>query len=149
MRRVLTWLGIVLVAVVAVVAIGAVIVVVDTNREVAANVTPLPPPTTLGHASLDRGRHLYTAISGCVDCHRADGGGGPFINDPVMAVLNATNLTRGPGGVGTLYGEWVDGTPFESNRYVDRFVVKGGQIVKMDVWNDSAERILVQRGIEA
>ena len=26
---------------------------------------------------------------------------------------------------------------------------QGGQIVKMDVWNDSAERILVQRGIEA
>ena len=51
--------------------------------------------------------------------------------------------------IGTLYGEWIDGTPFEGNRYVDRFVVKGGQIVKMDVWNDSAERILVQRGIEA
>ncbi|MTV13761.1 MULTISPECIES: nuclear transport factor 2 family protein [Bradyrhizobium] len=51
--------------------------------------------------------------------------------------------------VGTLYGEWTDGTPFEGNRYVDRFVVRGGQIVKMDVWNDSAERILVQRGIEA
>jgi hypothetical protein len=51
--------------------------------------------------------------------------------------------------VGTLYGEWIDGTPFEGNRYVDRFVVRGGQIVKMDVWNDSAERILVQRGIEA
>ncbi|MBR1233626.1 nuclear transport factor 2 family protein [Bradyrhizobium sp. AUGA SZCCT0182] len=51
--------------------------------------------------------------------------------------------------IGTLYGEWIDGTPFEGNRYVDRFVVRGGQIVKMDVWNDSAERILVQRGIEA
>ena len=51
--------------------------------------------------------------------------------------------------VGTLYGEWIDGTPFEGNRYVDRFVVQNGQIVKMDVWNDSAERILVQRGIEA
>jgi hypothetical protein len=50
--------------------------------------------------------------------------------------------------IGTLYGEWIDGTPFEGNRYVDRFVVKGGQIVKMDVWNDSAERILVQMGIE-
>src|ERR1700755_1293434 len=49
----------------------------------------------------------------------------------------------------TLYGEWIDGTPFEGNRYVDRFVVRDGQIVKMDVWNDSAERILVQRGIEA
>src|SRR3981081_2916580 len=51
--------------------------------------------------------------------------------------------------IGTLYGEWIDGTPFEGNRYVDRFVVRGGQIVKMDVWNDSAERILVQRGLEA
>ena len=43
---------------------------------------------------------------------------------------------------GTLYGEWPDGTPFEGNRYVDRFVVRGGRIVQMDVWNDSAERIL-------
>lgn len=51
--------------------------------------------------------------------------------------------------VGTLYGEWPDGTPFEGNRYIDRFVVKGGEIVKMDVWNDSAERVLMQRGIKA
>ena len=42
--------------------------------------------------------------------------------------------------IGTLYGEWPDGTPFEGNRYVDRFVVRGGKIVQMDVWNDSAER---------
>ncbi|WP_158669627.1 nuclear transport factor 2 family protein [Bradyrhizobium guangdongense] len=51
--------------------------------------------------------------------------------------------------VGTLYGEWKDGTPFEGNRYVDRFVVRNGKITRMDVWNDSAERILVQRGIDA
>jgi hypothetical protein len=51
--------------------------------------------------------------------------------------------------LGTLYGEWPDGTPFEGNRYVDRFVVRQGKIVQMDVWNDSAERILVHRGIEA
>jgi hypothetical protein len=51
--------------------------------------------------------------------------------------------------VGTLYGEWKDGTPFEGNRYVDRFVVRSGKITRMDVWNDSAERILVQRGIDA
>jgi hypothetical protein len=51
--------------------------------------------------------------------------------------------------IGTLYGEWPDGTPFEGNRYVDRFVVRDGVIVKMDVWNDSAERILVRNGIEA
>ena len=50
---------------------------------------------------------------------------------------------------GTLYGEWHDGTKFEGNRYVDRFVVRDGKIVKMDVWNDSAERILVRMDIEA
>jgi len=44
--------------------------------------------------------------------------------------------------LGTLYGEWPDGTPFEGNRYVDRFVVRDGKIVQMDVWNDSAERLL-------
>lgn len=51
--------------------------------------------------------------------------------------------------VGVLYGEWPDGEPFEGNRYVDRFLVRGGKIVTMDVWNDSAERILIRRGIEA
>lgn len=49
--------------------------------------------------------------------------------------------------IGTLYGEWPDGTPFEGNRYVDRFVVRAGQIVRMDVWNDSAEIILQRAGL--
>jgi ketosteroid isomerase-like protein len=51
--------------------------------------------------------------------------------------------------VGTLYGEWPDGTPFEGNRYVDRFVVRDGKIVAMDVWNDSAELLLIRNGIDA
>jgi ketosteroid isomerase-like protein len=50
--------------------------------------------------------------------------------------------------IGTLYGEWPDGTPFKDNRYVDRFVVRGGKIIRMDVWNDSAERILIRNSIE-
>jgi ketosteroid isomerase-like protein len=50
---------------------------------------------------------------------------------------------------GTLYGEWPDGTPFENNRYTDRFVVRGGKIVQMDVLNDSAERLLTRHGIVA
>lgn len=43
---------------------------------------------------------------------------------------------------GTLYGEWLNGDRFEGNRYVDRFSVVGDRIVKIDVWNDSAERLL-------
>ena len=51
--------------------------------------------------------------------------------------------------IGTLYGAWLDGTPFEGNRYVDRYVVRDGLIVKMDVWNDSAEWLLVRAGLAA
>ena len=49
--------------------------------------------------------------------------------------------------IGTLYGEWPDGQPFSGNRYVDRFVVRRGRIVRMDVWNDSAELLLVRAGL--
>ena len=51
--------------------------------------------------------------------------------------------------LGTLYGAWPDGTPFEGNRYVDRYVVRGGLITQMDVWNDSAEWMLVRAGLAA
>ncbi len=72
----------------------------------------------------------------------------------VKKKMERTDVVPGRGetivyNLGTLYGEWPDGTPFEGNRYVDRFVVKGGKIVQMDVWNDSAERILTMRGIVA
>ena len=49
--------------------------------------------------------------------------------------------------IGTLYGEWPDGTPFEGNRYVDRYVVRDGMIHSMDVWNDSGELLLLRAGI--
>ncbi len=51
--------------------------------------------------------------------------------------------------LGTLYGEWPDGTAFEGNRYVDRYVVSHGRILQMDVWNDSAEWLLVRAGLAA
>ena len=72
----------------------------------------------------------------------------------VKKKMERTDVVPGAGetivyNLGTLYGEWPDGTPFEGNRYVDRFVVRGGKIVQMDVWNDSAERILTRKGIDA
>ena len=72
----------------------------------------------------------------------------------VKKKMERTDVVPGKGetivyNLGTLYGEWPDGTPFEGNRYVDRFVVRGGKIVQMDVWNDSAERLITKHGIEA
>jgi hypothetical protein len=49
--------------------------------------------------------------------------------------------------IGTLYGEWPDGEAFEGNRYVDRYVVRHGKITRMEVWNDSAERMLLRAGL--
>ena len=48
--------------------------------------------------------------------------------------------------MGTLYGEWPDGTPFEGTRYIDRFLLKDDKVTRWDVWNDSAERILERGG---
>ena len=89
-------------------------------------------------------------------------GGREFHHPSEVAAFNAsrykwvkkrfgrTDVVPGDGetvvyNIGTLYGEWPDGEAFEGNRYVDRFVVRDGRIVKMDVWNDSAERLLLRR----
>jgi hypothetical protein len=39
---------------------------------------------------------------------------------------------------GTLFGQWVDGVPFEGIRYIDRFLIRDGKISDQKVWNDLA-----------
>jgi hypothetical protein len=63
----------------------------------------------------------------------------PGVNEGEAVVYNT----------GTLYGAWLDGSLFEGNRYVDRYLVRNGLIVQMDVWNDSAEWMLVRAGLAA
>ena len=65
----------------------------------------------------------------------------------VKKQIERYDVAEGPDGIvvysiGTLYGEWPDGEAFSGNRYVDRFEIKDGMISRIDVWNDSAERIL-------
>ena len=62
-------------------------------------------------------------------------------------VAGATEAEAIVYNIGTLYGAWPDGTLFEGNRYVDRYVVRHGLIVQMDVWNDSAEWLLLRAGL--
>ncbi len=62
-------------------------------------------------------------------------------------VVGATPVHSVVYSLGTLHGEWPDGTPFEGNRYVDRYVVSHGLITQMEVWNDSAEWLLVRAGL--
>ena len=60
--------------------------------------------------SLDRGRHLVTAIAQCTFCHGTDLGGRAVADDPWIGRIDSANLTRGAGGVGTRYSraDWVN-----------------------------------------
>lgn len=40
---------------------------------------------------------------------------------------------------GTLNGTWLDGSQFSAIRFVDRFVISEGKIIKQEVWNDMGE----------
>lgn len=40
---------------------------------------------------------------------------------------------------GLLNGEWLNGTAITNVRYLDRFDLKDGKIIRQDVWNDLAE----------
>ena len=51
-------------------------------------------------ASLAWGQHLLEAIGKCQDCHDGDLGGKVMMDAPAFGRLAATNITRGPGGIG-------------------------------------------------
>lgn len=76
--------------------------------------------------SSGRYRSIAKHIERCDLCEAADG-------TAVIYVL------------GTLYGQWPDGTAFSGIRFVDRFEIAGGLIRRQEVWNDSGETRLAKQ----
>ena len=62
-------------------------------------------------------------------------------------ISGGTDLETVVYSLGTLHGEWPDGTYFEGNHYVDRYIVRHGLITSLEVWNDSAEWLMVRAGL--
>ena len=60
-------------------------------------------------ASLERGRHLATAVSNCVECHGSDLGGNVFMDAGPLGLVAGPNLTRGQGGIGSTFTDtdWI------------------------------------------
>lgn len=54
-------------------------------------------------ATIERGRHLVTAVGKCPDCHGERLQGTAMIDDPALGRLVAKNLTKGQGGIGATY----------------------------------------------
>ncbi|MEM9045614.1 MAG: nuclear transport factor 2 family protein [Pseudomonadota bacterium] len=80
------------------------------------------PMTSLAQL-LDWSKNRYRAIAKSIDDVDA------FAKDDVAVVFIR----------GTLAGTWPDGTSFEGIRFIDRFEVKDGKILRQEVWNDLAE----------
>jgi len=70
------------------------------------DVTPAAIVIPTDSASIERGRHLGTAIAKCTDCHGEDLGGVAMEMGP-MGTFPATNLTSGRGGSPRSDADWV------------------------------------------
>jgi hypothetical protein len=113
------------------------------------------------------GRYAEVAHRVAPDCEIVFSGGRRFASAAEISAFNArryarvakrmerTEVARAENGrlvvysIGALHGAWPDGTPFDHNRYIDRFELEDGLIVRWEVWNDSGERLLAHHGVEA
>ena len=102
-------IGIFILLLLIVAAVGAAYAVVGQKlaKRYPTQVVAVAIPTD--SASLERGKHLVTAVNKCVGCHGDNLGGKKFADDPMFGTLYGTNLTPGNGGVGAGYtdADWV------------------------------------------
>jgi mono/diheme cytochrome c family protein len=107
--RALRWIGIVVGSLVGLIVLGVGVLYAVSERrfsrhyEVAGTEIPVPTDS----ASRAWGEHI-ARTRGCIGCHTADLGGGPFINEPIVADLYTANLTSGNGGVARHYKTTAD-----------------------------------------
>jgi len=98
MRRVLKWLGILLIALVGIVVVAALVGYIVSERRIAKTYAIADEALTLptDAAGLAEGQRLVT-MRGCSDCHTPDFGGQTFIDDPMLGTIATANLTSGQG----------------------------------------------------
>ena len=105
MKRVLKWLGYIVGGLVLLIVIGVGTVYAITSsrfgKSYPTTVETVPVPTD--PASIERGRHLATAVGKCQDCHGADFGGTRMMDEAIFMKLTAPNLTAGKDGIGAGY----------------------------------------------
>lgn len=104
MRRSLRWVGIVLGGLVVLIVIAGASIYITSEARLNATFTA-PAETIQFHSNqqvIAEGEHL-ALIRGCTDCHGADLGGKAMIDEPMLGLIYATNLTSGPGGIGEQY----------------------------------------------
>ena len=105
--KILKWIGIIIGSLILV--LGAIISVLygiskqHENQTYNIDISPVYIDYS-DESLLEKGRHVAT-IRACVECHGDNLGGRVFIEDPVVGLLIATNLTTGAGGLGRDYSD--------------------------------------------
>jgi mono/diheme cytochrome c family protein len=110
MKKVFKWLGIVLAGLVGLILLAYVGVYFMSESRLNKTYDVQPETVTVptDAEALAEGKRIF-ATRGCVDCHKENGAGGEFINDPLLGQINAANLTAGQGGIGGTFTDrdWV------------------------------------------
>lgn len=110
MKNVLRWIGVVLAGLVGLLTVAAALVffVSESRINKTYDIALESVASSTDEDALARGEHL-AVIQGCTDCHGADLAGEPFLEDPAIGHLYASNLTAGEGGIGRVYtdADWV------------------------------------------
>ena len=101
-RRLLRWAARTLIGLAAIVAIGAGIVYVVSERKLGRTYDTTVPAFTVptDSASIARGEHLTRNVITCTLCHGQDLGGAVYSTDRAVGTVAGPNLTSGKGGVG-------------------------------------------------
>jgi mono/diheme cytochrome c family protein len=102
MRKVLKIIGSILAVLLGlVIVVAAVVYFVSESKFNKTYEVPTPAlAASTDPAVIERGRHLATTVSVCVDCHTESLGGQVFVDDPALGRIIALNLTKGQNGIG-------------------------------------------------
>jgi len=111
MRKVLKWVGVILggLVILLVVFVGVLYGITASRLNKVYRIQPAAVTIPTDAVSLERGRHLAEAVTGCQGCHGDNLAGKIFIDDPQIGRVYATNLTAGKGSAGETYtdADWV------------------------------------------
>lgn len=109
-KKILKWsliiLGILVIIIVATISI----LITNAGKRMDKDYSVNPPKIYIpgDSASIEKGKYLAHVL--CADCHGgADFSGKSFFNDPKLGRIDAPNLTRGLGGIGSSYTDedWI------------------------------------------
>lgn len=111
MRKVLKWIGILIASLIglALLALVSIYYVTETKLNQIYDIQVEEVAIPSDQASIERGRHLVTAIGFCTECHVANFAGQVWDDGPLVGKLVVKNLTAGKGGIGSSYTDvdWV------------------------------------------